>query len=78
MHSAAQVDKPWAKPVALRGHAREVTGVAWCPTDPLQVASPSHSPGSFHVVAQTFSASPSVGTTSFTLHISWLYPFRPA
>ena len=24
--------------MVLRGHAREVTGVAWCPTDPLQLA----------------------------------------
>lgn len=33
-----QVDKPYAKPYVLRGHDREVTAVAWCPTDPHSIA----------------------------------------
>ena len=33
-----QVDKPYAKPYVLRGHDREVTAVAWCPTDSHSIA----------------------------------------
>jgi len=35
--AAPQVDRPRAKPVTLVGHAREVTAVAWAPTEPFQV-----------------------------------------
>ena len=33
-----QVDRPYAKPYVLQGHDREVTAVAWCPTDPHSIA----------------------------------------
>ncbi|KAL0019055.1 hypothetical protein WJX79_000368 [Trebouxia sp. C0005] len=33
-----QVDMPQAKPHVLRDHEREVTAVAWCPTDPHSIA----------------------------------------
>lgn len=36
--SRMQVDKPYAKPYVLRGHDREVTAVAWCPTDAHSIA----------------------------------------
>ncbi len=32
------MDTPQAKPYVLRGHGREVTAVAWCPTDSHSVA----------------------------------------
>lgn len=35
---AFQVDTPRAKPYMLQGHEREVTAVAWCPTDPHSIA----------------------------------------
>jgi hypothetical protein len=31
------VDRPGEAPLALEGHAGEVTGVAWCPTDLGQI-----------------------------------------
>lgn len=38
LYSCMQVDKPYAKPYVLCGHDREVTAVAWCPTDSHSIA----------------------------------------
>ena len=37
--AALQVDGPdYSQPLRLRGHQKEVTGVAWCPTNLFNVA----------------------------------------